>query len=95
MTFLKHLPYLLLKLRNGVYKLRYCDHLTMDSCIGVEQDLDKALTKFTCLNDNTNRVLKDILEQVQALKQEVAKRKCSLFSVMFVYILGYDMVYFI
>lgn len=60
----------------------------MDSCLGVEQDLDKALTKFNSLNDNTNRVLQDIIDQVEDLRKEIANRKCPLFSVMFVYIFG-------
>lgn len=47
----------------------------MDSCIGVEQDLDKALTKFNSLNDHTNRVLQDIIDQVEELRKEIAKRK--------------------
>ncbi|CAH0625626.1 unnamed protein product [Chrysodeixis includens] len=46
----------------------------MDSCIGVEQDLDKALTKFNSLNDNTNRVLQDIIDQVEDLRKEIAKQ---------------------
>lgn len=47
----------------------------MDSCIGVEQDLDKAISKFNGLNEHTDRVLQDIIDQVQNLKQEIANRK--------------------
>ncbi|XP_053608910.1 E3 ubiquitin-protein transferase RMND5B [Plodia interpunctella] len=46
----------------------------MDSCIGVEQDLDKALSKFNSLNEHTDRVLHDVIEQVQNLKREIAKQ---------------------
>ncbi|PZC85016.1 E3 ubiquitin-protein transferase RMND5B isoform X2 [Helicoverpa armigera] len=46
----------------------------MDSCTGVEQDLDKALTKFNSLNDHTNRVLQDIIDQVEELRKEIAKQ---------------------
>ncbi|XP_060804296.1 E3 ubiquitin-protein ligase RMND5A [Amyelois transitella] len=46
----------------------------MDSCIGVEQDLDKALSKFNALNDHTDSVLHEVIEQVQNLKQEIAKQ---------------------
>ncbi|XP_045451819.1 E3 ubiquitin-protein transferase RMND5B [Melitaea cinxia] len=45
----------------------------MDSCLGVEQDLDKATTKFTALNDHAKKVLEDILNQVQELKKEFAQ----------------------
>lgn len=47
----------------------------MDSCVGVEQDLDKALSKFNSLNDHTNKVLQDIIDQVEELRKEIAKRK--------------------
>lgn len=47
----------------------------MDSCTGVEQDLDKALSKFTSLNDHTDKVLEDIIDQVENLKKEIANRK--------------------
>lgn len=50
----------------------------MDSCVGVEQDLDKALTKFNSLNDHTNTVLQDIIDQVEELRKETSKRKCFL-----------------
>ncbi|KAL0829322.1 hypothetical protein ABMA28_004119 [Loxostege sticticalis] len=46
----------------------------MDSCIGVEQDLDKALSKFNSLNDHTDKVLEDIIDQVENLKKEIAKQ---------------------
>lgn len=49
----------------------------MDSCLGVEQDLDKALTKFNSLNDNTNRVLQDIIDQVEDLRKEIAKQPAN------------------
>lgn len=51
----------------------------MDSCIGVEQDLDKALTKFNTLNDHTNRVLQDIIDQVEDLRKDIANRKSFSF----------------
>lgn len=50
----------------------------MDSCIGVEQDLDKALSKFNSLNEHTDRVLHDVIEQVQNLKREIAKRELPI-----------------
>lgn len=55
----------------------------MDSCLGVEQDLDKATTKFTALNDHAKKVLEDILNQVQELKKEFAQRKYKYFSLTF------------
>lgn len=47
----------------------------MDSCLGVEQDLDKATSKFNALNDHTNEVLENIISQVEDLKNEISKRK--------------------
>lgn len=49
----------------------------MDSCLGVEQDLDKATSKFTALNDHTTKVLEDVINQVEELRREIAQRKCE------------------
>ncbi|CAG4953282.1 unnamed protein product [Colias eurytheme] len=46
----------------------------MDSCLGVEQDLDKATTKFTGISDHTNKVLQDLITQVENLKQEISQQ---------------------
>ncbi|XP_013172767.1 PREDICTED: protein RMD5 homolog A [Papilio xuthus] len=46
----------------------------MDSCLGVEQDLDKATTKFNALNEHTNKVLEEIISQVEDLKNEISKQ---------------------
>ncbi|CAK1582618.1 unnamed protein product [Parnassius mnemosyne] len=46
----------------------------MDSCLGVEQDLDKATSKFNALNDHTNKVLEDIITQVEDLRKEISKQ---------------------
>lgn len=58
--------------------------LMMDSCTGVEQDLDKALSKFNSLNDNANRMLQDVIDQVESLRREISQRKyfhlCSLYD---------------
>lgn len=50
----------------------------MDSCLGVEQDLDKATTKFTGIHDQSSNVLQDLITKVENLKQEIAKRKSPL-----------------
>ncbi|XP_065211320.1 E3 ubiquitin-protein ligase RMND5A isoform X3 [Planococcus citri] len=42
----------------------------MDSCVGVEREVDKILTKFNTINDHANRVLQDITNHVENLKQE-------------------------
>lgn len=42
----------------------------MDSCLGVEREVDKILTKFNSINDHANRVLQDITNHVENLKQE-------------------------
>ncbi|XP_047534191.1 E3 ubiquitin-protein transferase RMND5B [Vanessa atalanta] len=46
----------------------------MDSCLGVEQDLDKATTKFTALNDHASKVLEDVISQVEELRKEISKQ---------------------
>lgn len=46
--------------------------------MGVEQDLDKATSKFNTLNEHTNKVLEDIISQVEDLKNEISKRKYFL-----------------
>ncbi|XP_050549970.1 E3 ubiquitin-protein ligase RMND5A isoform X2 [Spodoptera frugiperda] len=45
----------------------------MDSCLGVEQDLDKALSKFKSLNDNSSKLLQNIIDQVEEIRQEITK----------------------
>ena len=45
----------------------------MDSCMGVEQDLDKATSKFTTLNDHANKILEDLITQVEELRNEISK----------------------
>lgn len=47
----------------------------MDSCLGVEQDLDKALSKFKSLNDNSSKLLQNIIDQVEEIRQEITKRE--------------------
>lgn len=56
----------------------------MDSCLGVEVDLDKALSKFADLNENTNKVLEDIIAQVEDLQTEISKRE---YLALFCYVL--------
>lgn len=51
----------------------------MDSCIGVEQDLDKAISKFNNINGHTNKVLQDMIDQVEDLRREIIKRKLFYF----------------
>ncbi|CAH0727163.1 unnamed protein product, partial [Brenthis ino] len=46
----------------------------MDSCMGVEQDLDKATSKFTALNDYANKILEDLINQVEELRNEILKQ---------------------
>ncbi|KAH9636876.1 hypothetical protein HF086_010657 [Spodoptera exigua] len=53
---------------------KICDHNIMDSCLGVEQDLDKALSKFKSLNDNSNKLLQNIIDQVEEIRQEITKQ---------------------
>lgn len=59
----------------------------MDSCTGVEQDLDKALAKFNSLNDNANRMLQDVIDQVENLRREISKRE--YFHITFVLCMTY------
>lgn len=47
----------------------------MDSCLGVEREVDKVLSKFNGINENANRVLQHISGQVDNLKQEFESSK--------------------
>lgn len=50
----------------------------MDSCLGVEREVDKVLSKFNGINENANQVLQHISGQVDNLKQEFESSKlCS------------------
>ena len=51
----------------------------MDSCAGVEREVDKVLTKFGNINEHANRVLQDISNHVEGLKQEFEISEFSLF----------------
>ncbi|XP_048483326.1 E3 ubiquitin-protein ligase RMND5A [Plutella xylostella] len=44
----------------------------MDSCLGVEQDLDKAISKLFGLSEHADRILQDAVQQIQDLKNEIA-----------------------
>ncbi|XP_052741952.1 E3 ubiquitin-protein transferase RMND5B [Bicyclus anynana] len=46
----------------------------MDSCLGVEQDLDKATSKFTALNEHTNKILEEVINQVEELRKEISQQ---------------------
>lgn len=57
----------------------------MDSCLGVEQDLDKAISKFSALNDHTNKVLEDVINQVEELRKEISNRKYHMYKLQSIY----------
>ncbi|CAG9101491.1 unnamed protein product [Plutella xylostella] len=44
----------------------------MDSCLGVEQDVDKAISKLFGLSEHADRILQDAVQQIQDLKNEIA-----------------------
>lgn len=47
----------------------------MDSCLGVEQDLERALTKFKGLGEHTDRVIAETIVNIENLRQEIAESK--------------------
>lgn len=55
----------------------------MDSCVGVGQDLDKAILKFYNLNDHTSKAIQDIIDQVENLRKELSKREYFVCQSMF------------
>ncbi|CAH1176938.1 unnamed protein product [Phaedon cochleariae] len=42
----------------------------MEACLAVEKEIDKVLSKFGGINDHGKRVLSDLIDQVQRLKEE-------------------------
>lgn len=43
----------------------------MEACLAVEKEVDRVHSKFTGINDHANRVLGDLINQIQDLKQEL------------------------
>lgn len=43
----------------------------MEACLAVEKDVEKVLSKFTSINDHTQRVLLELIDQINSLKQEL------------------------
>ncbi len=50
----------------------------MDSCLGVEREVDKVLSKFSGINEHANKVLEDAANNVENLKQEFESCKILL-----------------
>ncbi|CAH2041267.1 unnamed protein product, partial [Iphiclides podalirius] len=46
----------------------------MDSCLGVEQDLDKATSKFNALSDRTNEELDRIIRQAECFRNIMSEQ---------------------
>lgn len=65
----------------------------MEACIAVEREIDKVLTKFGGINDHAERVLQDITNHIESLKNELneCKFNCVLFGFT---LLFYGIVYF-
>ncbi|XP_060523943.1 E3 ubiquitin-protein ligase RMND5A isoform X1 [Cylas formicarius] len=42
----------------------------MEACLAVEKDVDKVLSKFGAINEHSKRVLSDIINHIENLKQE-------------------------
>ncbi|KAJ8961892.1 hypothetical protein NQ318_021510 [Aromia moschata] len=42
----------------------------MESCLAVEKEVDRVFSKFSGINDHARRVLSDLINQIQSLKDE-------------------------
>lgn len=45
----------------------------MEACLGVEQDLERALTKFRVLGEHSDRILNEAIQHIQNLNQELSE----------------------
>ncbi|XP_044259857.1 E3 ubiquitin-protein ligase RMND5A [Tribolium madens] len=43
----------------------------MDACLAVEKEIDRVLTKFGDINENTGRILSDLITHIERLKAEL------------------------
>ncbi|XP_041369149.1 E3 ubiquitin-protein ligase RMND5A-like [Gigantopelta aegis] len=43
----------------------------MDCCTAVEREIDKVLSKFTCLQDHTNRTIGELINSIQSIRNEL------------------------
>ena len=47
----------------------------MDSCIGVEREIDKVLGKFAGIKGHTESTLQELIESVRSVKEELEHGK--------------------
>lgn len=47
----------------------------MEACLAVEKDVDKVLTKFNGINEHSKRVLSELIDQINSLKEELQNGK--------------------
>lgn len=50
----------------------------MDACVAVEKEVDKVYTKFSTINDHSDRVLVDLISYIEKLKNELESGKILL-----------------
>lgn len=53
----------------------------MESCLAVEIDVDKVLSKFQSIKEHSNNVLSDLIHQVESLKNELQNGTFAKFFV--------------
>lgn len=53
----------------------------MEACLAVEKEVDRVLSKFGGINEHARRVLSDLINQIQSLKEEYQNGK-SVWSKM-------------
>lgn len=56
----------------------------MDSCGAVEKEIDRVLSKFNDINENSRRVLRDLITHLDHLRNEFESGKSSKTFVYFV-----------
>ena len=57
----------------------------MESCLSVERELDKVLTKFTGLHDHSTNTIEDFISSIENIRRELAEGSYSSKNLTFIF----------
>ena len=58
----------------------------MESCLSVERELDKVLTKFTGLHDHSTNTIEDFISSIENIRRELAEGSYSSKNLTFIFL---------
>jgi hypothetical protein len=60
-----------------VLTVTVCKKVNMDACLAVEKEIDRVLSKFGDINENTGRILNDLITHIDRLKTDLESGKSA------------------